>query len=108
MKRMKSNFLSAVSRAEVWAGRRPGAATSPPDVTVNAGRQSPAVTRLRRPPQAWDRLKKNKVALAGVGVVVVVALVAILAPWLAPYDPAGPFAAGVGPAGGAAPPPAPP
>ncbi len=58
-----------------------------------------AVTRLRRPPQAWDRLKKNKVALAGVGVVVVVALVAILAPWLAPYDPAEQFAEGLSPAG---------
>lgn len=99
MKRMKSNFLSAVSRAEVWAGRRPGAAASPPDVTGNAGRQSPAVTRLRRPPQAWDRLKKNKVALAGMGVVVVAALVAILAPWLAPYNPAEQFAEGLSPAG---------
>src|SRR3990170_4931116 len=58
-----------------------------------------AVTRLRRPPQAWDRLKLNKVALAGVGVVVVVALVAILAPWLAPYDPAEQFAEGLSPAG---------
>jgi len=58
-----------------------------------------AVTRLRRPPQAWDRLKQNRVALAGVGVVVVVALVAILAPWLAPYDPAArrPPASGWGP-----------
>src|SRR3990172_7039080 len=58
-----------------------------------------AVTRLRRPPQAWDRLKQNKVALAGVGVVVVVALVTILAPWLAPYDPAEQFAEGLSPAG---------
>ncbi len=104
MKRMMSNFLSAVSRVEVWAGRSPGAVARPPDVTGNAGRPSPAVTRLRRSPQAWDRLKKNKVALAGMAVVVVVALVAVLAPWLAPYNPAEQFAEGLSPAGEPLPP----
>src|SRR3972149_643030 len=59
-----------------------------------------AAPRLRHPPQAWDRLKQNKVALAGVGVVIVVALVAILAPWLAPDGPAGQVAGGLGRPGG--------
>lgn len=103
MKRIKSNLLSAVSRAEVRAGRGPGAVTSQPDITAAVGPSRPAA-RLRRPPRAWDRLKKNRVALAGMAVVLTVALVAILAPWLAPANPAEQFAEGVSPAGEPVPP----
>ena len=35
----------------------------------------------------WRRLRRNRAALAGLGVLVVFALCGLLAPWLAPYDP---------------------
>ncbi len=60
--------------------------------------------RLRRPPQAWDRLKRNRVALAGMAVVAAVVMVALLAPWLAPYDPAEQFPHGLSSAGEPLPP----
>ncbi len=53
----------------------------------------------RRPPQAWDRLKRNRVALAGLLIVSAVVLVAVLASWLAPYDPAEQFPDGLSPEG---------
>jgi peptide/nickel transport system permease protein len=37
--------------------------------------------------RAWRRLKQRKGAMAGLAVIVVVVLAAILAPWIAPYDP---------------------
>ena len=36
---------------------------------------------------AWYRLRRNKAAMAGLVIVVVFALVAILAPWISPHDP---------------------
>jgi peptide/nickel transport system permease protein len=35
----------------------------------------------------WDRLKNNRMALAGCSVVLALALAALLAPWLCPWDP---------------------
>ena len=37
---------------------------------------------------AWARFRKNRLALVGLALVLVLALTAALAPWLAPYDPA--------------------
>jgi ABC-type dipeptide/oligopeptide/nickel transport system permease subunit len=37
---------------------------------------------------AWARFRRNRLALVGLALVVVLALSAALAPWLAPYDPA--------------------
>ena len=37
---------------------------------------------------AWSRFRRNRLALVGLVLVVVLALSALLAPWLAPYDPA--------------------
>jgi peptide/nickel transport system permease protein len=37
---------------------------------------------------AWARFRRNRLALVGLVLVVVLALSALLAPWLAPYDPA--------------------
>lgn len=37
---------------------------------------------------AWRRLRRNPVFLLGLGIIVVFIVVAILSPWLAPYDPA--------------------
>lgn len=58
-----------------------------------------AGVRPGRPPQAWDRLKRNRVALAGLLVVAAVVLVAVLASWISPYDPAEQFADGLSPEG---------
>ncbi len=41
--------------------------------------------------QVWKRLARDKLALAGIVVVVVTVLLALLAPWLAPYDPSEQF-----------------
>jgi len=37
---------------------------------------------------AWARFRRNRLALVGLALVVLLALSAVLAPWLAPYDPA--------------------
>src|SRR5262245_2119441 len=37
---------------------------------------------------AWRRFAKNRLAVVGLALIVVLALSAVLAPWLAPYDPA--------------------
>ena len=36
----------------------------------------------------WARFRRNRLALLGLVLVVVLALTAVLAPWVAPYDPA--------------------
>jgi oligopeptide transport system permease protein len=36
---------------------------------------------------AWKRLRRNRMAVAGLCVVVVVSVTAILAPWISPFDP---------------------
>ena len=41
--------------------------------------------------QVWKRLARDKLALAGIVVVVVTVALALLAPWLAPYDPSEQF-----------------
>src|SRR4051794_21120908 len=40
---------------------------------------------------AWRRLRRNKIAMLGLIVVVVLILIAIFAPWLARYEPDMPF-----------------
>jgi peptide/nickel transport system permease protein len=44
----------------------------------------------RRSPlsETWRRLKLNKAAMIGLGVILVLATSALLAPWISPYDPA--------------------
>ena len=37
---------------------------------------------------AWARFRRNRLALVGLALVVVLGLSAVLAPWVAPYDPA--------------------
>lgn len=36
--------------------------------------------------ESWGRLKKNRMALASVGIIAVLALLCALAPWIAPYE----------------------
>lgn len=38
--------------------------------------------------RAWQRLRRRKSAMAGLVVIVLVVLAALLAPWISPYDPA--------------------
>jgi len=38
--------------------------------------------------RAWRRLVRRRGAMAGLAIIVLVVLVAVLAPWIAPYDPA--------------------
>lgn len=38
-------------------------------------------------PRAWRRFRRNKGAIAGAVLVILVALVAVVGPWLAPHDP---------------------
>lgn len=35
----------------------------------------------------WRRLKKNRLAMLGLGIIIFMVLLAIFAPWIAPYDP---------------------
>jgi peptide/nickel transport system permease protein len=49
---------------------------------------TPAAETIETPGRrAWRRLKQRKGAMAGLAVIVIVVLAAILAPWIAPYDP---------------------
>ncbi|MDY0745103.1 nickel transporter permease [Paucibacter sp. R3-3] len=43
--------------------------------------------RLRRAHEAWQVFARNRLALVGLGLVALLAVVALLAPWLAPFDP---------------------
>jgi len=46
---------------------------------------------VRRPPTVWRRLRRNPAALLGLLVIGLVVALALLAPWVAPYDPAEQF-----------------
>lgn len=35
----------------------------------------------------WSKLKKNKTAMVGLGILIIYAIILLLGPWLAPYDP---------------------
>src|SRR5215212_9254005 len=52
----------------------------PPQAAATAQEESPGA-------RAWRRLKRRKGAMAALVVVVLLILVALLAPWIAPYDP---------------------
>ena len=52
----------------------------PPQATATAQEENPWA-------RAWRRLKRRKGAMAALVVVVVLILLAVLAPWIAPYDP---------------------
>jgi peptide/nickel transport system permease protein len=56
------------------------AATLPAETTSSAREESPWT-------RAWRRLKRRKGAMAALVVVVLLILIAVLAPWVAPYDP---------------------
>jgi len=36
---------------------------------------------------SWETLYKNKLMLTGSGIVLLIFIISVLAPWLAPYDP---------------------
>ena len=43
--------------------------------------------RLHRAHEAWQVFARNRLALVGLGLVVLLAVLALFAPWLAPFDP---------------------
>ncbi|MGQ9599520.1 MAG: ABC transporter permease [Anaerolineae bacterium] len=53
---------------------------------------------------AWRRLCKDRAAMIGAGICLVLALLAILAPWIAPHDPNLGYAEGLSDLGGPVPP----
>lgn len=61
-------------------------------VIVTAAR---ARRRIAVPVTVWDRVKRTRAALLGLVVVAVVIGVSLLAPWIAPYDPARQFTDGL-------------
>lgn len=65
---------------------------------------APAQRRFRPPVTTWTRVTRNRAALFGLVVVLVVIGVAILAPWIAPYDPAQQYFDGLTPDGRPLPP----
>ncbi len=65
---------------------------------------APAQRRFRPPVTTWTRVARNRAALFGLVVVLVVIGMAALAPWIAPYDPAQQFFDGLTPDGRPLPP----
>jgi ABC-type dipeptide/oligopeptide/nickel transport system permease subunit len=47
----------------------------------------PALAAPRRPSQAWRRLRRDKLALVAAFLLLAIVLSALLAPWIAPFDP---------------------
>ena len=43
--------------------------------------------RLRRAREAWQAFARNRLALLGLALIALLAVVALLAPWIAPFDP---------------------
>ncbi len=67
-------------------GSTRGSATSLAGVAVGLPRAAAAAARARSPAgEAWRRLRRNRLAMLGAAVLLAMALVALLAPWVAPY-----------------------
>ena len=67
-------------------------AVTTPSATPSAGLSSEAQKILTRPPRslwgdAWLRLKRNKAAMLSIGIIIILALIAIFAPLISPYNP---------------------
>ncbi len=65
---------------------------------------APARRRASSPATVWDRVKRTRAAVFGLVVVAAVIGAALLAPWIAPYDPARQFTDGLSPEGRPLPP----
>jgi len=49
---------------------------------------SPAAAPVSRRPNAlWQALRRNKLSWVGIGLLLIIVLVAVFAPWIAPHDP---------------------
>lgn len=59
-------------------------APAPAGATPSAGRQKKLITQRQR---AWRNFTRNKSAVVGAVLIILLILVAIGAPWIAPYDP---------------------
>lgn len=52
----------------------------------DAVRQEPVLPAESLREQGWQRMKKNRLALWGMGIVIVMTVLAVLGPWLSPYS----------------------
>ncbi|QCR33555.1 ABC transporter permease [Lysinibacillus sp. SGAir0095] len=48
---------------------------------------SPSIKPKKAKKNLWRKIKKNKAALVGLGILIVYAVIFVFGPWLAPYDP---------------------
>ena len=49
--------------------------------------QAQMLKKERRANNAWNKLKRNKTAMIGLIIVILMVFIAVFAPFLAPYDP---------------------
>ena len=69
-----------------------GHITLTPDLFEPVGRSAEEVEKISGPPMsfwsdAWRRLKRNRIALAAGGIIILVLALALAGPWLTPYTP---------------------
>ncbi|RYF74632.1 MAG: hypothetical protein EOO29_24940, partial [Comamonadaceae bacterium] len=68
------------------------AAALPAGLPIDADRHEPTTSLTahdadaNRPRLAWQRLRAHKLAVFSLGWIVLALLLAVLAPWIAPYD----------------------
>jgi peptide/nickel transport system permease protein len=55
--------------------------------TGSTGNDAPNITMVSQRTRAWRTFRRNKSAVIGLGMIILVVLVAVLAPLIAPYDP---------------------
>ncbi|ALM82785.1 ABC transporter permease [Bordetella sp. N] len=54
---------------------------------VSSSSTSAPAAVSRRPNVLWQALRRNKLSWVGLGLLLIIVLVAVLAPWIAPHDP---------------------
>ncbi|OWT80348.1 MULTISPECIES: ABC transporter permease [unclassified Achromobacter] len=54
---------------------------------VSSSSSPVAATVSRRPNALWQALRRNKLSWVGIGLLLIIVLVAVFAPWIAPHDP---------------------
>jgi len=80
----KKDRIDALART---AGREPALAGGGSVAVLDAGTvdESPGVSLIA---SAWRRLRRDPVFLLGAGITVIFVVLALIAPWIAPHDPA--------------------
>src|SRR5205814_5094639 len=86
-----SPATTSCCRAPCWSSRSRSSSSTCSSTSPTACSTRASGARADRRPgagmNAWSRFRRNRLALIGLALVVVLALSAALAPWLAPLDP---------------------